>query len=316
MIRMPGESATKDKKIKMLIAGYPGIGKTTVGLSAPRALHIDIDHGIDRIEPIYRRPYIQPKDYQEVLNDLIPANLADFDTLVFDTAGKLIDLMKPWAIKQDAKNGKRDGSLSLQGYGAVGREFCRLMDYCFYELNKHVVELLHATEEKDGESTRLRLMVEGQTRNNVWLPMDLGGFMEMFGNDRTLGLSNCERYYAKGTRGINGILHIPELKDGMPNDFLTKLFEQYNRKNEADAEVFRHEQDGYNAAMERGNAIISAMVDAATANSAIEPFKGIHHALTSERELKVLWSRRISELGLKYSKEAGAYVVQEANGNV
>lgn len=53
MIRQPSDVQTKAKKIRMLIAGYPGIGKTTLGLSAPRALHIDIDAGIDRIEPRY-----------------------------------------------------------------------------------------------------------------------------------------------------------------------------------------------------------------------------------------------------------------------
>ena len=307
MIRQPSDTTTKTKKIRMLIAGYPGIGKSTLGLSAPRALHIDIDHGIDRIEPMYRRPYIQPQTYDEVLNDLIPENLADFDSLVFDTGGKLIDLMKPWAIKQDPKNGKRDGSLSLQGYGFVGREFTRLMDYCFYQLDKHVVVLFHAVEDKDGDATRLRLMVEGGTKNSVWLPMDLGGFMEMFGNDRTLGLSNCERYYAKGTRGINGVLKIPALNPGDPNVFLTKLFDQYQKKNEADAAAFAEMNDAYEEAMRRGQEIIAAVKDAESANINMGLFKDIRHALTSERELKVAWNRRIKELGLTYDIETHAY---------
>ncbi|MBR3503840.1 MAG: ATP-binding protein [Clostridia bacterium] len=307
MIRQPSETTAKVKKIRMLIAGYPGIGKSTLGLSAPRALHIDIDHGIDRIEPMYRRPYIQPQSYDEVLNDLIPENLTDFDSLVFDTGGKLIDLMKPWAIKQDPKNGKRDGSLSLQGYGFVGREFTRLMDYCFYQLDKHVVVLFHAVEDKDGDATRLRLMVEGGTKNSVWLPMDLGGFMEMFGNDRTLGLSNCERYYAKGTRGINGVLKIPALQPGDPNTFLTRLFEQYQKKNEADAAAFAEMNEAYENAMKRGQEIIAAVKDADSANINMSLFKDIHHALTSERELKVAWNRRVKELGLTYDAETHAY---------
>ena len=98
-------------------------------------------------------------------------------------------------------------------------EFVRLMDYCFYELHKHIVTVFHATEEKDGDSTRLRIKVEGQTKNNVWEPLDLGGFVEMYGNKRTIGFSNCERYFAKGTRGINGLKTIPELRPDTPNDF-------------------------------------------------------------------------------------------------
>lgn len=54
MIRNPNDIQDGAKKIRMLIAGYPGIGKSTLALSAPRPLHIDCDFGIDRIEPRYR----------------------------------------------------------------------------------------------------------------------------------------------------------------------------------------------------------------------------------------------------------------------
>ena len=60
MIRNPNDIQEGAKKIRMLIAGYPGIGKSTLALSAPNPLHIDVDFGIDRIEPRYRKPYIQP----------------------------------------------------------------------------------------------------------------------------------------------------------------------------------------------------------------------------------------------------------------
>ena len=127
----------------ILVGGAPGIGKSTLALSAPNPLHIDVDFGIDRIEPRYRKPYIQPQSYDEILGDLTPINLQDFDTLVFDTGGKLISLMSLWAIKKDPKYGQRDGSLSLKGYGFVGKEFVRLMDYCFYELQKNIVIVFH-----------------------------------------------------------------------------------------------------------------------------------------------------------------------------
>lgn len=307
MIRKPDEIQNTDKKIRILIAGYPGIGKSTLGLSAPRALHIDVDFGIDRIEPQYRRDFIQPATYDEVLADLKPENLADYDSLVFDTGGKLIDLMKPWAIKNDPKNGRRDGSLSLQGYGTVGREFVRLMDYCFYELKKHVVIIFHAVEEKDGENTRLRLMVEGQTKNNVWIPMDLGGFMEMFGNDRTLGLSNCERYYAKGTRGINGVLKIPPLGPGRANDFLSQLFERYNQKSAEELEVLKKQEEAYERVMAEGRDVISQVADATSANHMAKAMAKLKHALTSKDEISDLWKEKIAELGLTYDKKTKLY---------
>ena len=300
MIRNPNDIQEGTKKIRMLIAGYPGIGKSTLALSAPNPLHIDVDFGIDRIEPRYRKPYIQPASYDEILEDLTPINVADFDTLVFDTGGKLISLMSLWAIKKDPKYGQRDGSLSLKGYGFVGKEFVRLMDYCFYELQKNIVIIFHAIEEKDGDNTRLRIKVEGQTKNNVWEPMDLGGFVEIMGNDRTIGFSNCERYFAKGTRGISGVWKIPALGPNSPNDFLTKLFEQYTSLSAAEVERNAKEKEEYSAAMAQGAEIVARVVDADTANAEMLNIKTINHALTSAKEVNALWNDKIKSLNLMF----------------
>lgn len=307
MIRNPNDIHDGEKKIRMLIAGYPGIGKSTLALSAPNPLHIDVDFGIDRIEPRYRKAYIQPRSYDEILEDLTPIGVQDFDTLVFDTGGKLISLMSLWAIKKDAKYGQRDGSLSLKGYGFVGKEFVRLMDFCFYELQKNIVIVFHATEEKDGDNTRLRIKVEGQTKNNVWEPMDLGGFVEMYGKDRTIGFSNCERYFAKGTRGISGVRKIPALTPTSPNDFLAKLFAEYNAISTKEAEQNAADQAVYEAAMAEGRAIIETVTDADTANAAMPRIKAIKHALTSEKEVGVAFNAKIKDCGLFYDKVIKKY---------
>lgn len=307
MIKNPEMIQESEKKIRMLIAGYPGIGKSSLALSAPKPLHIDVDFGIDRVEPRYRVPYIQPADYDEILSDLKPENLDEFETLVFDTGGKLISLMSLWAIRQNPKYGQRDGSLSLKGYGFVGKEFVRLMDYCFYELRKNIVIVFHATEEKDGDNTRLRIKVEGQTKNNVWEPMDLGGFMEMYGNDRTIGFSNCERYFAKGTRGISGVMKIPTLSENTPNDFLTKLFEKYNERARAEVEANATKKAAYDSAMKRGRAIIESIEDAKTANAVMANFKMIDHSLTSQRELNQAWNEKMKSLELTFDKAQGMY---------
>lgn len=314
MIRNPNEIQEGAKKIRMLIAGYPGIGKSTLALSAPRPLHIDVDFGIDRIEPRYRKPYIQPKSYDEILEDLTPINVQDFDTLVFDTGGKLISLMSQWAIKKDVKYGQRDGSLSLKGYGFIGREFQRLMDYCFYELDKHIVVVFHAIEEKDGDNTRLRIKVEGQTKNNVWEPMDLGGFVEIQGNNRTIGFSNCERYFAKGTRGIHGVWQVPELGPDKPNDFLTRLFAQYNALSAAEVAQNEKEQEAYEAAMAEGQEIVAGVTDADSANAAMSKIKAVNHALTSKKEVNAAFNAKIKELGLFYDKVLKKYTPAPAEG--
>ena len=310
MIQQPSALINKNKKIRILIAGYPGIGKSTLALSAPNPLHIDVDRGVDRVSAIFRKPFIQPVDYDELKGDLVPENLRDFDTLVFDTGGQLIKLMSSWAIKQHQQNGQRDGSLSLKGYGAVGREFERLMNYCYYELNKNIVVLFHAKEEKDGDNTRLRLLVEGQTKDNVWQPMDLGGYMEMQGNKRTLGLSNCERYYAKGTHGINGVWSIPDLKPGMPkeaNNFLTDMFNKVNENISAEAVQIEQEQMQYEATIADAKAVIDEIDSPQKATDAIKIACGMNHILTSEKESKAMLNHKAKELGFVWDKKENGY---------
>jgi len=325
MIQNPNDRPVKDKKIRMLIAGYPGIGKSTLSLSAPAPLHVDVDFGIDRIEPQYRAPYIQPKDYEEIRHDLgmdvadkpdalaaVKKELEPFQTIVIDTGGKMLTLMSQWAMKIDPKYGQRDGSLSLKGYGFVGREFQRFMDHCFYILDKNIVIVFHAIEEKDGDNVKLRIKVEGQTKNNVWEPMDLGGFVEIQGNTRTIGFSNCERYFAKGTRGVNGVYKIPTLEADTPNNFLTKLFEQYNAKSEAEVAMIAAGKAKYEAAMKAGTDLIVSVTDSDTATDAAQKLSALDHALTSKDELRKLLADKVADLGLKWNKDTKSYEKVEA----
>ena len=311
MIKRPDEVVQTTKKIRMIIAGFPGIGKTTLGLSAPKPLLIDVDRGIDRVQAKNRKDFTQPITYEELLQDL-KSDLSFYETLVFDTGGKLLDLMKPYVIKQDSKNGQKDGTtLSIKGYGAVGKEFQRLMDYAYYNLNKNVVVLFHAKEDKDGEATKLRILVEGSTKDNVWQPMDLGGFMEMYNGKRTIGFDNCERYYAKGTHGVKGVIELPDLDNpNIPNDFLTKLFEKVNESIREEATYFEEQKKNYEKVMsEVGNSIENMTEE--NIDSVMEILKTAKHVLTSEKELRFMFKKKIESLEMIWDFDKRKYVKKE-----
>lgn len=325
MIVKPESMTFADKKIRMLIAGFPGIGKTTLALSAPKPLYIDVDLSAERInrEVLNMAEGItQPRDYEELRKDLgigandmelqaVKRDLRDFETIVIDTGGKLLTIMGQYGRKIEPKYGQRDGSLSLKGYGWLGKEFQRFLDHCIYELDKHIVIIFHTVEEKDGDDTKLRIKAEGSSRNNVWEVMDLGGFMEMRGNTRTIGFSNCERYFAKGTRGIHGVISIPELGPGVKNDFLTRLFEKYNAVSAEEAKRAEEDKIAYQSAMLTAQQIINGITDADSANAAIPMFKGISHALTSAKESSNMWNAKIKELGLIFDKVLVKYTPKE-----
>lgn len=309
MIRKPAEMVNTENRFRVLIAGYPGIGKTTLGLSAPKPLLIDVDFGINRTMASVRKDYIQPESYEELLNDL-KGDLSDYETIVIDTGGKLLDLMKAYLIKNDIKNAKKDGTLSLQGYGAVGREFSRFMNYIYFDLRKHCVIIFHAVEEKQDEETKLRILVEGSTKNTVWQNVELGGFIEMRGNKKTIGFDNCERYFAKSSFGIKGNYTIPELDGTQQNDFLTKLFEQANKNIQEESKVFEEERKQYQEVMNALNPLIENMT-LENVNEVIEAIKTVPHILTSEKEAKAHFAEKIKKLNLVWNKEKQQYEVKQ-----
>lgn len=307
MIIEPYEIRTLKKKYRMLIAGFPGIGKTTIALSAPKPFLVDVDKGIDRVAVQHRKTTQQSETYEELLSDL-NTDLSKYETIVIDTGGKLLDLMKPYVIKQDSKNGQKDGqTLSIKGYGAVGREFARLMDYIAYTLNKHVVIVFHAKEDKDGDATKLRILVEGATKDNVWQPMDIGGFVEIYNGKRTIGFDNCERYYAKGTHGVKGIREIPDLENlNNKNDFLTKLFEEMDTNIANEAEFYEEDKKHYEEVMNE----IKPKVDEMTEENVMEVMtliKNAKHYLTSQKELQHIFKTKCEEIRLVWNKETRKY---------
>ena len=310
MIKKPAEMQNQINKFRILIAGYPGIGKTTLGLSAPKPLLIDVDFGINRTMASVRKDYIQPENYEELLNDL-KGDLSEYETIVIDTGGKLLELMKAYVIKMDVKNAKKDGTLSLQGYGAVGREFTRFMNYIYYELRKHCVIIFHSVEEKQDEETKLRILVEGSTKNTVWQNVELGGFIEMRGNKKTIGFDNCERYFAKSSFGIRGFYNIPELDENTPNDFLTKLFEQANKNIQEDSKIFEEERKKCSELVQKYTNIINEMTTK-NVNKVMEEIKSIDkHILTSEKEIKDHFKKKIEELGLIWDKNKEKYEIKK-----
>ena len=305
-IRKANELDFSHKKIKMIIAGYAGIGKTTLALSSPKPLLFDIEDGVDRVEGQYRKDTLQVETYESLLYDLQNEDLSSYETFVIDTGGKLLDLMKPYLIKQNQQNGQRDGSLSMKGWGAVAQEFRRFMSIV-NNLKKHIIYIFHTKEEQDGDFTRLRIQVEGSIKTKIWEDMDLGGFIEMQGKKRTIGFSNTERYYAKGTHNVTGIYDIPALFDGAKNDFLSQLFAKYIDDLNSTNKDFEEKKSKYEKAMKL-KAIIDSITTQDQLNTTLDKLLTIEHTMTSERELKTHLINKAKELGYKYDTDSKAFV--------
>ena len=246
------------------------------------------------------------KTYEEILADLKAAE-GQYKTVVIDTCGALIEYMKEWAMRTDPKASKTNGGFSLQGYGVIKQEFLRLSA----ELRKkfNVIYLFHENMTKNGdEGVFYELVVEGSTRTLVYQPADLAAHLFIQNGRRYLGFTPTEQYSAKSAYGIKGLIEVPELADGDPNDFLTKLFAKVRENLAKETEALSPQKDAYDNAIKMIQAICDKVSKPEDIPDAADAIKSLPHALTSEKEGVAMLKKKMSALGITYDKAKGQYV--------
>ena len=150
MIKQPSEMTFTDKKFSMILYGSPGVGKTTLALSAPDPILIDFDRGMSRVKAQHRKAAIFCDTYEEVLADLASPEMKDYQTVVVDTGGSFVSFLQDWAMRDNpAVNRQKNGAISLKGFGAVKSEFIRFTGHVKDVLNKNIIYVFHSQEQTD-----------------------------------------------------------------------------------------------------------------------------------------------------------------------
>jgi hypothetical protein len=307
MIVKPEEMNFSDKNIILIVSGAPGTGKTTLALSAPDVLLIDADEGMARVNPAHRKDSSICKAYEELLADIKAAE-GRYKTIVIDTGGALIEMMKDWAMRTEPTANKKNGGFSLQGYGVIKSEFLRMSADLRRKFN--VIFLFHTTREKNGDEDFFEIVVEGSTRSLVYQPADLAAYLHIVNGERYLGFTPTMNYNAKSAYGIKGLVKVPELKEGDPNDFLTKLFAQVKANLDAESNSLKPQQEAYEKAMSDGRAVLDGIDSPEKALSALNSIRALAHGLTSQKELESAFKAKVKENGWEYDKGAKAYVAK------
>jgi hypothetical protein len=313
MIKKPEEMTFSNKKFSMLLYGAPGVGKTTLALSAPDPIIIDFDRGMSRVKAQHRKTAIFCDTYEEVLTDIKSPEVSNCQTLIIDTGGSFVTFLQDWAMRTNPTvNRQKNGAISLKGFGAVKSEFSRFTSMVKDVMNKNIIYVFHSQEQQDKDgNAQQRLMCEGAAKNIVWTPCDFGGYVQMIGDQRVICFSPEQEFFAKGCHGINGKYTIPNLGDADSNDFLTRIFDKAKANIEAENEAFAPIREQYDKTMIQVQDIIENIVDAETANVAVSSIPALEHVLTSEKEARAMLKAKTDELGLKYTK-SGGYVPKEA----
>jgi phage nucleotide-binding protein len=296
LIKKPHEIDVQTK-IKMLLYGQPGLGKTTMALSAPKPLLIDCDGGLHRVNIAHRCNSLPVTSYNDVL-EVLKEDLSDYDTIVIDTGGKLLDFMASYIIQKNSKMGRSNGSLTLQGYGERKMEFsafCKLVS----SLGKHLIFVAHRETRTEGDDTRYVPQFGGSNYDALVTELDLVGYIEANGKQRTITFNGTSRNDGKNTCNLPELINIPTVVDsagnGLQNTFIRDaVINPYLQRIEADKQLYAK----YEHVIAEIKTAVFAVSTAEDANALIEMKDNFEHVGSSKAVLSQMLANKAKELGL------------------
>lgn len=200
----------------IVLYGSPGVGKTTLGFSTDKPLLIDTDLGAQRALLSIKKDCVKIKQWSDI-SELSKDDLKDFNTIIVDTAGRLLEIMET-QIKNDNPRliNKMNGGLSLPGYGQLNTMFKNFM-IKLKSYGKDIILLMHDKEDKSGDTVFVRPDAIGSSKMEITKIADLMGYVSMSGKERHLDFNPTENHLGKNCA------EIPEQKIPNLNEYRSFL---------------------------------------------------------------------------------------------
>jgi hypothetical protein len=278
------------ERLNVCIYGQPGAGKTSLAFTASRPLLLDFDNGAHRASG--RKDTVQVKVWGDVAN-IAASDLADFDTVVVDTAGRALDCLSADIMRRDPKAG-RGGALALQGYGKLKAEFVAFLKLV-NGFGKDVVLIAHMDEQRNGDDIIERLDVQGGSKGEIYKAADAMGRVFVKGGVRQLDFSPREGSFGKNPGQLD-VLEIPH-PDRDPA-FLAGVVQAIKDKlNTLTAEQTQAQVD-----LEKWRLAVADVADADGVNGLLAD---VHDKPTP---IKALVMHRAQALGLTFDTKAKRFV--------
>lgn len=287
--------------IKMMVYGQAGMGKSTYSLSAPRPLLLDFDGGVKRINNAHLQNVgtVQVSDWNEAL-DVLKEDLSDYQTIVVDTIGKMMDYIISF------KCGNR--APQLKDWNGINSEFSNFVR-SLSGLNKHIIFVAHRDTRKEGDDTVFIPALREKSYNSIVTELDLLGYIEAKGRERTITFDPTSRNDGKNTCNLPSVMKIPTIIDDKGNpiakntaivDFVINPYlVRLNSKKE--------ERIKYDKVISEIKEQINFITDDVSANDFVDRIDTFDHVGSSKQMAGQLLGVKVKSLGLKYNKEIKKY---------
>jgi hypothetical protein len=208
--------------IVVALYGEPGIGKTSLAFTCANPLLEDYDGGVKRC--VGRKRFLKIERWEDAVEFHNSPEFKDMgiQTLVIDTAGTLLDnYIAQYCIKNDPKNARNGGELSLQGYGAMKSVFRQFVN-SIQAQGIDLVFICHSEAQKEGDNIKHLPKMTGGSYDILIERADLLGFYESKGNKRTLNFNPTDRSVGKNTAEFD-VIQVPHYTDPAYGTFLADL---------------------------------------------------------------------------------------------
>lgn len=194
------------ERLRVLIYGQPGTGKTSLAFSCSNPLLLDFDEGAHR--SAFRQDSVPIASWGEV-GQITAEDLEPYDTVIIDTVGRALDFLAAYIKANDPKMGNRAGALTLQGYGALKAGFASWLS-TLASLGKDVVLIAHDKEDKRGDDMIVRPDIQGGSYNELFKLADAVGYLSIVNKRRVIDFNPTEAYVGKNPAGT-APMQIPDL---------------------------------------------------------------------------------------------------------
>lgn len=214
------------KRLKVLLYGVSGTGKTTMAATFPKPVFLDLESGLRstlRVGQVLRYPadpnvditnYEQVVDFYKLVKGM---KNPPFETIVIDSLNELQVLVAQHILKKFKVKRMYDDQLTMQDYGKANRDFMRVVRL-FLKLPYHVVFTAIATQREPGdeETQVFPKFVGKQVGPELQRMMDMVGYchakqMKDGTSEHYVSFRITPQYVAKDRMGI--------VQRDIPNNF-------------------------------------------------------------------------------------------------
>lgn len=283
--------------IVLTMYSQPGLGKSSLAFTADKPLLLDFDHGAYRAAK--RGDSVSIASWSDI-EGMNASDLEGYSTIIVDTAGRALDSLAQNIIEGNPKMGRADGTLTLQGFGALKGRFAGWQSFLRSQ-GKDIVLVCHMDEQKNGDDTMERIDAQGSSKNEIYKSSDAMCRIRMDAKDnRYLDFDPRQGGFGKNPAQLPRIPFVhPDKNPNLLSEVIAQIKDSINKLSEGQAEAVKDQEEW------------DASVAEADCLNAVNLLVGLSKERKLPKAHKASLAEKAASLGFVFDKETGLYKIKE-----